>query len=205
MPLHFIGECCKCESKIYKDLWAIKKNHGYSGKIRVCTHFDIDIDHESETGFLGWKWKNTIKVTAYYKPNYESKVIINRTFDKDNMEYQDYGIFSNKVVFHARISDSKNNDPTIGSRYQKEIEYNERREQQRREAQQKQLQRECDLQLSRLLEKEEEEEEERKNDLKLLEEKCIANKKTTFKRHNKLINLDIDGIFDLERRRLISK
>ena len=92
---------------------------------------------------MGWIIKINIK--AYYKPEYCIKTIINRTFDIHNTEYQDYAVFSDKVVFHARISDYKNNYPIIGSNLQNEIEYKEnleherlerlRREQQRREAQ----------------------------------------------------------------------
>ena len=67
------------------------------------------------------------------------------TFDIHNTEYQDYVVFSDKFVFHARISDLRDNYPTIGNNLQNEIEYKEnfeqerleqlRREQQRREAQ----------------------------------------------------------------------
>ena len=92
---------------------------------------------------LGWRNKITIK--AYYKPENSSKIIISKTFFVSNTEYQDYQVFSDKVVFHARISDFTNNYPTIGNNRQNEIEYKEnleherlerlRREQQRREVQ----------------------------------------------------------------------
>jgi len=215
MPLHLIAQCCKCKSSISLDLWSIKRNNGYSGKRYVCEHFDVNIYHESSTGFLGIGWRNTIKVTAYYKPVYCNKEIINRTFSKGDTEFENYQTFSNQAVFHARISDDRGKWPTIGNNRQNDIEYNEKREQQRREQeerarkrreeQQRQLQRECDLQLSRLIEKEKEEEEERKNDLKLLEEKCKRNKKTTFRRHKHIIKLDINGIFDMERKLQICK
>lgn len=115
------------------------------GKNFFCSHFDVDIDHESSTGFLGLGWCNKITIKAYYKPENSSKIIISRTFYVSNTEYQDYQVFSDKVVFHARISDFKNQNPTIGNIRQNEIEYKEnleherleqlRREQQRREAQ----------------------------------------------------------------------
>jgi len=213
MPLHLIGECCKCKERVYKDLWAIKKNHGYRESTYVCSHFNVEIDHESSTGICGWGWRNKITVTAYYKPDGQRKDIIDRTFNRNDMEYQNYEVFSNKVVFHARISDSRGNAPTVGNNCQIDIEYNERREQQRlererrererREEKKRQLQRECDLKLKKLIEEEKKKEEERKNDLILLEEKC--KRKTTSRRHQRIINLDIDGIFDLERRKLISK
>ena len=214
MPLHLIGQCCKCKGSISVDLWSIKRNHGYSEERYVCQHFNIDIDHESKTGFFGLGWSNKITVKAKYKPSGESKVIISRTFNRSYMEFQDYKVFANKVVFHARVSDSRNNYPTVGSNYQKDIEYNEKREEERRERerkrreeQQRQLQRECNLKLSKLIEKEKEEEKEekRKNDLKLAEKKYKRNKKTTFRRHRHIIDLDVDGIFDLERRRQICK
>ena len=92
---------------------------------------------------LGWRNKITIK--AYYKPENSSKIIISKTFFVSNTEYQDYQVFSDKVVFHARISDFTNNYPTMGNNRQNEIEYKEnleherlerlRKEQQRREAQ----------------------------------------------------------------------
>ena len=217
MPLHLIAQCCACKGSISKDLYAIKRNHGYSGNKFVCEHFDVNIDHESSLGFLGIGigWSNKIKVEAIYKPEDIKQVIIDKTFDRNNMEFQNFKIFSKKFVFHARISDTRYNNPDIGFSQQEEIEYNERREQQkleqlkreqeRREEEQRQLQRESDLRLSKLKQKEKEEEEERQNDLKLLEEKCKKNKKTTFKRQNKLITLDADEIFDFEESILISK
>ena len=145
MPLHLIAECCKCHCFISQDIWTIRQNHGYSGKKFVCSHFDVDIDHESSTGFLGLGWRNKITIKAYYKPENSSKIIISRTFYVSNTEYEDYQVFSDKVVFHARISDFTNNYPTIGNNRQNEIEYKEnleherlerlRREQQRREVQ----------------------------------------------------------------------
>ena len=145
MPLHLIAECCKCHCLISQDIWTIRQNHGYSGKKFVCSHFDVDIDHESSTGFLGLGWRNKITIKACYKPENSSKIIISRTFYVSNTEYEDYQVFSDKVVFHARISDFTNNYPTIGNNRQNEIEYKEnleherlerlRKEQQRREAQ----------------------------------------------------------------------
>ena len=215
MPLYLIAECCKCKASISLDIWSIKRDNGYSRERYVCEHFDVNIYHESSIGFFGIGWRNKIKVTAYYKPRGVSKNIIERTFEKGDTEFQDYQVFSNEAVFHARISDDYGNYPTIGNNRQNDIEYNEARERQRREQekrerkrreeQQRQLQRECDLQLSRLIEKEKEEEEERKNDLKLLEEKLKRTKKTTSRRRRHIIRLDVDGIFDLERRRQICK
>ena len=215
MPLHLIAQCCACKGRISLDLYAIKSNHGYSGQRFVYDHFDVNVDHESSIGFLGINWSNKIKVEAIYKPEGCSQMIIDKTFDGDNMEYQNYKIFNNKYVFHARISDYRNKNPDIGFSHQEDIEYNERREQQRleqlrreqerREEQQRQLKKEYELRLSKLKQKEKVEEEERKNDLKLLEQKCKKNKKTTFKRHKKLITLDIDEIFDIEKNIQISK
>lgn len=145
MPLHLIAECCKCHSFISQDLWAITQNHSYSGKKFVCSHFDVDIDHESSVGFFGFGWRNKITIKVYYKPECCIKKIIDMTFDIHNTEYQDYVVFSDKFIFHARISDFRDNYPTIGNNLQNEIEYKEnfeqerleqlRREQQRREAQ----------------------------------------------------------------------
>jgi len=128
MPLHLIAECCKCHNTISRDLWAIKKNHGYSERLYICNHFDIEINHESSTGFFGWGWRNIIKITAYYKPDSCSKEIINQIFSISNTEYQNYEVFGDKTVFHARISDFRNNYPIIGRNLQNDIEYNEMRE-----------------------------------------------------------------------------
>ena len=178
MPLYLIAQCCKCKGSISKDIWAIKWNHGYLGRRYVCEHFDVEIDNESSPGILGWKWRNTITVIAYYKPCYCRKVIFTRTFNKGNTEYQDYKIFNNKVVFHARVSDDYNQYPDIGNNHQNDIEYNEKREQQRRERerrererreeQRRQLQRECDLQLGNLIEREKEKEKEKEEKDKMI-------------------------------------
>ena len=215
MPLHLIAQCCACKASLFLDLYAIKSNHGYSGIRFVCEHFDVNIDHESSIGNFGFGWYNKIKVEAIYRPDGRKKVIIDKTFNKNDMEFQRHEIFSNKIVFHARISDYRNNNPDIGFKFQEEIEYNERREQQRleqlrreqerREEEQKELQKEREMHLKKLKEEEKKEEEERKNDLKLLEEKCKKNKKTIFKKHKKLITLDVDEIFDFEKSILISK
>ena len=145
MPLYLIAQCCKCKASISLDIWSIKRDNGYSRERYVCEHFDVNIYHESSIGFFGIGWRNKIKVTAYYKPRRYSKNIIERTFEKGDTEFQDYQVFSNEAVFHARISDDYGNYPTIGNNRQNEIEYKEnleherlerlRREQQRREVQ----------------------------------------------------------------------
>jgi hypothetical protein len=129
---------------ITQDLWAIKKNHGYSFKKYLCSHFDVDIDHESSTGILGLGWINRIIIKVYYKPECWTKILINSAFNKNNTEFQDYKVFSDKVVIHARISDFRNNYPTIGNYRQNEIVYKERWEHERleklrREQQRKEL------------------------------------------------------------------
>ena len=134
MPLHLICQCCKCKNKYYYfDLWSISRNHKYSYESRkVCKHFDVEIDHESSIGFLGIGWSNHITISAYYKYNYERQIIINDTFNSDHTEQEGYKIFSNKIVFHAKISDYKNNAPTCGFKYQNRLDaYEEQREQQR--------------------------------------------------------------------------
>lgn len=131
MPLHFIGQCCKCKSSISQDLWSIARNHKYSEKRYVCAHFDVEIDHESTIGFFGIGWSNTIKITAYYKDYNQSKTVINRTFKKNDTEYENYVKF-NKIVFHARISDYSGNYPTCGNTIQDDIDYNENKIQEER-------------------------------------------------------------------------
>ena len=133
MPLHLICQCCKCKNSLSNDLWSITRNHKYSCRRYVCPHFDVDIDHASSIGFFGIGWANSIKIKAYYKPNSISQVIIDKTFSENNKEYQNYAKFSNKVVFHARISDYISNYPSCGFNMQNDIEYNERMEQERRE------------------------------------------------------------------------
>ena len=101
MPLHLICECCKCKQSFSQDLWSISIDNSYSDRIG---------------------WKNKIAITANYKPDSSRKVIIDKTFDSYNTEYQNYSIFDNKVVFHARISDYKDNYPNIGFSRQEDIE-----------------------------------------------------------------------------------
>ena len=136
MPLYAICQCCKCKKSVSQDLWSISRDHKYSGSRYVCEHFDVDIDHESRIGF-GFNWRNTITISAYYKPNYESRVIINRTFKRNDTEFQDYVRFSNKAVFHARVSDYRGQYPSCGYNAQNDIDYNESREQERREQKRK--------------------------------------------------------------------
>ena len=125
MPLYVICECCKCKESVSQDVWAISRNHKYSNSRYLCTHFDVEIDTESSIGFLGYNWRNTITVRAYYKPTGNKRTVISRTFNKNSMEYQDYEKFSNKVVIHARVSDYRGNYPTCGNNIQDEIEYEE--------------------------------------------------------------------------------
>ena len=130
MPLHLICECCKCKESLSQDLWAISRDHKYAESRYLCEHFDVEIDHVSSTGFFGIGWRNEIMIRAYYKPTRTKKNVISRTFNKNSMEYQNYAKF-NKVVIHARISDSRYNYPTIGNSVQDDIEYNEERERRR--------------------------------------------------------------------------
>ena len=46
-------------------------------------------------------------------------------FNDKFTEYQNFVIFSNKIVFHARISDFEYNFPNMGFEIQKIIDYNE--------------------------------------------------------------------------------
>ena len=124
MPLHLICECCKCKERLYQDIWAISRDNSYSAPRYVCSHFDAEIEHKSSIGFYGLGWRNTITIRANYKPDSSSKIIIDRTFDSNNTEFQNYAIFDNKIVFHARISDFKDNYPNIGFSLQKDIENN---------------------------------------------------------------------------------
>ena len=132
MPLHIIGECCKCKSNFFIDIWSISRNHKYSNKyFHVCNHFDVEIDHESSTGLLGWCWSNHIKLYAIYKQNNEKRMIIDEEFKAYNTECQNCKIFSNEIVFHARISDYRDNFPTCGFEIQDRLDYVEKREKQR--------------------------------------------------------------------------
>ena len=91
------------------------------------------------------EWRNRIIIKANYKPECCTKILIDRTFNKNNTEYQDYKVFSDKVVFHARISDFRNNYPTIGNYRQNEIEYKERWEHERLEHLRREQQRKEEL------------------------------------------------------------
>ena len=123
MPLYFIGECCKCKESVYQDLWSISRDHKYSESRYVCSHFDVEIDHQSSIGFWGIGWRNTITIRAHYKPSGTKKTVISKTFNSNNTEYQDYAVFDNKVVFHGRISDYDGRYPDCGNSIQNDIEH----------------------------------------------------------------------------------
>ena len=129
MPLHLVCECCKCRANYILQLWSISINHKYSNEpIPLCSHFDIIIDNESNVGFLGFGWSNHITLTAIDKHNNESKTIIDKVFNLSLTEYQNYNIFSNKIIFHARVSDYENKFPTCGFYAQDDIDKNEMNE-----------------------------------------------------------------------------
>ena len=112
------------------------------------------------------------------------------------MEYQNYERFDN-IICHARISDYKRNYPDCGFNLQKEIEYNERIEKQKREEMERkrQYERELELQMENMIERGKNKEEERQNELNILREESNKKKKK-FKLHIKLIDLNIDKIFE---------
>ena len=144
MPLHLIFQCCKCKSSLSHDLWSIARNHKYADSKYVCPHFDVIIDHISLC-FL-FVWRNEITIKAYCKVTYDTKTVIDRFFDRNFMEYQNYERFGN-IVCHARISDYKGIYPTCGFNLQNEIEYYERMEQQRRKERERRRQVERNRQL----------------------------------------------------------
>ena len=49
------------------------------------------------------------------------------------MEHESYACFSNRAVFHARVSDSRGMYPSCGFNLQNKIEYEEHKEKQRLE------------------------------------------------------------------------
>ena len=126
MPLHIICQCCKCKSIFILHLWTISINHKYANESKyICCHFDVKIDHESNIGFFGLGWSNHIIIEAFDKNNNEKKIIIDHMFNDKFTEYQNFVIFSNKIVFHARISDFEYKSPNMGFEIQKIIDYNE--------------------------------------------------------------------------------
>ena len=125
MPLYIICQCCKCKSIFILHLWTISINHKYANESKyICCHFDVKIDHESNIGFFGLGWSNHIIIEAFDKKNNEKKIIIDHMFNDKFTEYQNFAIFSNEIVFHARISDFEYNSPTIGFKIQEKIDYN---------------------------------------------------------------------------------
>ena len=98
MPLHLIVQCCKCNKSISHDLWSIARNHKYADSKYVCDHFSVTIDHESSCGIFGIGWRNEVKVSAYCKINYMTRTLINKTFNKSFMEYEDYEESIQEVV-----------------------------------------------------------------------------------------------------------
>ena len=197
MPLHLIVQCCKCKESLSHDIWSIARNHKYADSKYLCSHFSVTIDHESSCGFFGINWRNKIVISAYCKENYLTRTIINSTFNRSFMEHEDYAKFGN-IVCHARISDSRGNYPYKGFNIQNEIEneYNERIERQKREEMERKRQEERDmqLQLDNMIERGREEELLRNNEIQIVKEE--TKKKKKFKSHIKLIELDIDKIFE---------
>lgn len=201
MPLHLIFQCCKCRNTLSHDLWSIARNHKYADSKYVCQHFDVIIDHESEWGF-GFAWRNEIIIRAYCKINYITKTVIDRTFNRNFTEYQNYARFNN-IVCHARISDYRGNYPSCGFNLQDEIEYDELMEQQRREERERerererrrQYERDLTLQLETMIERGRNEEAQHQNELTILKEECNK-KKNKFKSRIKLIELNIEKIFE---------
>ena len=107
--------------EMFKDIWSISKNNSLSDKQYLCTHFDYNLDHESQIGFLGIGWSNRIILTIRYKTDNSEKILIDRTFSINNTEYQNYERFDN-IVVHARVSDESGIYPECGYIMQKEIE-----------------------------------------------------------------------------------
>ena len=183
MPLYLICQCCKCGHSESYSLWSISSDHKYSYFRYFCQHFNVDLDHESSTGFFGIKWWNKITIRAEYKPTGQRQTIISKTFSRGDTEYENYKVFNKKVVFEARISDYKGQYPNNGTNKQKDIEYDEEREQER--LNQLRLERERQEKLRRELEQKELEEkcktieEKRKNDLILLKKKRNKKLNTT--------------------------
>ena len=202
MPLHLIFQCCKCKNSLSHDIWSIARNHKYSDSKYVCEHFEVIIDHESSICFFGIGWRNEIKIKAYCKKYYNTKTVIDQTFNKNFMEFQNYARFNN-LVCHARISDYRGNYPNCGFNLQNEIEYNERLAQQRREGRERerererrrQYERDLTAQLEAMIDRGRNEEAQQQNELMILKKKCYKTKKK-FKSHIKLIQLDIGRIFE---------
>ena len=69
-------------------------------------------------------WSNHIIIKAFDKKNNEKKIIIDRVFNDKFTEYEDYGIFSDKNIFHVRISDFEYNNPVIGFNVKDKINNN---------------------------------------------------------------------------------
>jgi hypothetical protein len=90
-------------------------------------------------------WINRIIIKVYYKPECCTKILISSAFNKNNTEFQDYKVFSDKVVIHARISDFRNYYPKIGNYRQNEIVYKERWEHERLEHLRREQQRKEEL------------------------------------------------------------
>ena len=132
MPLYFTWECLKCKINGKQNLWAISNNHKYSDEKYFCPHFNIIIDTVSNIGFLGFGWSNQITIKTIYKPNNSIKILINKTFNVEYTEHQNYALFGD-VVIHGRISDYPGYYPTIGNNIQEVIDYNKKLEQQRKE------------------------------------------------------------------------
>ena len=205
MPLHLIFQCCKCKGYLSHDLWSIARNHKYADSKYVCCHFNVIIDHESSWGF-GFAWRNEIKIKAECKIYPLTKTVLSQTFNRNCTEHEDYAIFNN-IVCHARISDYRNNFPSCGDSIQRNIEYNERREQERREEMERrqreemerqrrmQYERDLTLQLDNMIERGRTEEEQAENELTILREESNKKKKK-FKSRIKIMELDIEKIFE---------
>ena len=205
MPLYIIYECCKCKIKDNFSIWSIKSDHGYSYDRYLCEHFDVDIDHKSNIGFLGIGWSNKIKVYVTYKKYGSRLELINYTFSRNDTEHEKH-IEIDNVVIHARISDYKNRNPTHGNNIQRklDIEYNAKLERQREEERRREEERDLQRQIDRMIEKGKSSEEQRKNELKILKEESITKRKV-YQNHKKLSNIDFEKIFNKLRNKEILK
>ena len=135
--------------------------------------------------------------------NGQSRTLINKTFRKDDTEHQKY-VKIDKIVVHARVSDSSGYWPDCGRSEQETIEFNERREQQEREEKKRKYERDLKLQIAKMIEKGNNKEEkiENKEKNKKKEKKKTKNKK---RQHVKHINLNFDLIYDTVYEKVIAK
>ena len=127
MSLYFTWECMKCKCIGTQILLDESNNPKYSDERNFCQHFNISMDVSN----IGKGRSNQITIKAIYKPNNSIKTLIDKSFNEEYTEYQNYTLFGD-VILHGRISENKGLSPIIGNYIQQANEYKKKIEEKKK-------------------------------------------------------------------------